>query len=362
MTPRSTPFSMDRRSDIQGKTVLITRFSAVGDVAMTIPLLYSLSETYPLHRFVFVSRERFGQFFINKPKNLDFIGINPDSYKGPHGLYKLYRELSALHPNMLADLHDVLRTKILRTYFRLFSRTKAASIDKGRREKKELTQAGNSCKAQLRSTFKRYHDVFTALGLPFEPRFTSLFEQDKGNIDDFASSIPTKGNDHWVGIAPFARHKGKIYPLEKMEEVVALLSAQERIKLFFFGNGFEEEKIINSWCNKYPNTIAFIGKSDFNGELRLISHLDTMLCMDSANMHMASLVGVPAISIWGATSPLAGFLGWQQRKEDCIELPLECRPCSIFGNKPCRRGDYRCMSIAPKAIAEKVIDRITHTK
>ena len=350
---------MDRRSDIQGKTVLITRFSAVGDVAMTIPLLYSLSESYPHHRFVFVSRERFGQLFINKPKNLDFIGINLDTYKGLHGLYKLYRELSALRPNMLADLHDVLRTKILRTYFRLFSRTKVASIDKGRREKKELTQADNSCKAQLRSTFKRYHDVFTALGLPFEPRFTSLFEQEKGNIDDFAPSIPTKGNDHWVGIAPFARHNGKISPLEKMEEVVMLLSKQENIKLFFFGNGAEEENVINKWCSRYPNTISFIGKSNFNGELRLISHLDAMICMDSANMHMASLVGTPAISIWGATSPLAGFLGWKQDKADCIELPLECRPCSIFGNKPCRYGDYRCMNIPPQRIVDRTMQRIS---
>lgn len=361
MTRHSTPFFMDRKSDSQSKTVVITRFSAVGDVAMTIPLLYSLSETYPLHRFVFVSRERFGQLFINKPKNLDFIGINPDNYKGILGLYKLYRKLSDLHPDMLADLHDVLRTKILRTYFRLFGRTKVATIDKGRKEKKRLTTSGNSCKKQLKSTFERYRDVFALLDLPFEPRFTSLFKQGKGNIDDFATTIPMKGGEHWIGIAPFARHNGKIYPQDKMEEVVAHLSGQKRVKLFFFGNGAEEEAIINSWCNKYPNTISFIGKSDFNGELRLISHLDIMLCMDSANMHMASLVGVPAISIWGATSPLAGFLGWQQRKEDCIELSLECRPCSIFGNKPCRFGDYRCMDISPKVIAEKIIDRITHT-
>ena len=326
---------------------------------MTIPLLYSLCETYPTHRFVFVSRERFGQFFIDKPGNLDFIGVNLDDYKGIHGLYRLYRELSAQKPYMFADLHDVLRTKILRTYFKFFGHTKVASIDKGRKEKKELTRAGNTQKKQLKSTFERYRDVFTKLGLPFEPRFTSLFKQSKGNIDDFAATIPAKGNDRWVGIAPFARHSGKIYPLDKMEKVVQLLAGEENIKLFFFGNGPEEEKRINSWCSKYPNTVSFIGKSNFNGELRLISHLDAMLCMDSANMHMASLAGVPAISIWGATSPLAGFLGWQQSKDNCIELPLECRPCSIFGNKPCRFGDYRCMEIAPEVVAKKVIKKIT---
>ena len=353
---------MDKRSDNKGKTILITRFSAVGDVAMTIPLLYSLSEAYPHHRFVFVSRERFGQFFIDKPENLDFIGVNLEHYKGLYGLYMLYRKLSALKPDMLADLHDVLRTKILRTCFKLLGRTRCASIDKGRREKRELTKPGNTHKKELKSTFERYRDVFTHLGLPFEPHFTSLFKEGKGNIDDFAEFIPAKGEDKWIGIAPFARHSGKIYPLDKMEKVVAQLSEQGNIKLLFFGNGPEEENIINSWCSRYPNTISFIGKSNFNGELRLISHLDAMLCMDSANMHMASLVGVPAVSIWGATSPLAGFLGWQQRKDDCVELPLECRPCSIFGNKPCRFGDYRCMEIAPEVIAQKIINRITYTQ
>ena len=131
-----------------------------------------------------------------------------------------------------------------------------------------------------------------------------------------------------------------------------------RKRIFFFGNGPKEEEIVNNWCTKYPRTTSFIGKSNFNGELRFISHLDVMLCMDSANMHIASLAGTPAISIWGATSPLAGFLGWKQRTEDCIELPLECRPCSIFGNKPCRYGDYRCMDIEPETISEKVAQRI----
>ena len=352
---------MAQKSDIATKTILITRFSAVGDVAMTIPLLYSLSESYPEYRFIFVSRERFGQFFINRPKNLDFIGINTADYKGVHGLFRLYRELSAQKPDMFADLHDVLRTKILRTYFRLFSRTKVAAIDKGRKEKKLLTSPSNTSKAALKSTFERYRDVFTRLGLPFIPQFTSLFGDCKGDISDLSATIPPKGNDSWVGIAPFARHRGKIYPLEKMEQVVEQLSRLEHIKLIFFGNGPEEEKNINRWCRSYPNTISFIGKSDFSGELRLISHLDAMLCMDSANMHMASLAGVPAISIWGATSPLAGFLGWNQRQSDCIERQLPCRPCSIFGNKSCKFGDYRCMDITPQEIAERITNRIETT-
>lgn len=346
------------RNNNTPRTILITRFSAVGDIAMTIPLLYSLARTYPNDNFIFVSRERFGQFFINKPKNLLFIGINLNNYKGLGGLYKLYKELNKHKPHFVADLHDVLRTKILRSYFLLLSGTKVANIIKGRDEKKRLTRTKNKVQEQLKSTFERYRDVFTRLGFPFTPSFTSLFNEGKGDISEFSNIIPQKGNNKWVGVAPFAAHNGKIYPTEKMEQVIAILSKEPDVEIFCFGNGPQEEAVVNEWCTKYPRVHSFLGRTNFNGELRLISHLDTMICMDSANMHMASLTGTSAISIWGATSPLAGFLGWNQKNEDCIELPLPCRPCSIFGNKSCLYGDYRCMNIAPQSIADKVLKKI----
>ncbi len=346
------------RNKNESRTILITRFSAVGDIAMTIPLLYSLAETYPQHRFVFVSRKRFGQLLINSPKNLEFKGIEIDSYKGLAGLFRLHKELKhEFCPDSIADLHDVLRTKILRTLF-AFGGTRNAHIIKGRREKQQLTRSKNKCLRQQTSTFERYRDVFTRLELPFVPEFISLFNDKKGDISEFASFLPDKGTSKWIGIAPFARHKGKIYPMHLMRKVVEILSQRGGIEIFCFGNGPQEESIVDEWCNSLDNVHSFIGKANFNGELRLISHLDLMCSMDSANMHMASLVNTPTISIWGATSPLAGFLGWRQQADDCIQLPLECRPCSIFGNKPCRYGDYRCMNIDPKDIAEKIIDRL----
>ncbi len=346
------------RNNNTPRTTLITRFSAVGDIAMTIPLLYSLARTYPNDKFVFVSRERFGQFFIDKPKNLHFIGINLDNYKGLTGLFKLYKTLDEHKPGFVADLHDVLRTKILRSYFLLFSGAKVANIIKGRSEKRRLTRNKNKEQVQLKSTFERYRDVFTRLGFPFTPAFTSLFNGKKGDISEFSTTLPQKEEKKWVGIAPFAAHKGKIYPLDKMEQVIATLSMEPDLEIFCFGNGPKEEAVVNEWCSKYPQVHSFLGRTNFNGELRVISHLDAMVCMDSANMHMASLAGTPAISVWGATSPLAGFLGWNQKSDDCIEIQLPCRPCSIFGNKPCLYGDFRCLNIEPEIIAQKVLKKI----
>ena len=93
-------------------------------------------------------------------------------------------------------------------------------------------------------------------------------------------------------------------------------------------------------------------------ELELMRGLDVMLSMDSANMHLASLVGTRVVSVWGATHPYAGFLGWGQRAEDCVQKDLPCRPCSIYGSKPCRYGDYRCLnSITPEEIVKAVTSK-----
>ena len=337
------------------ETVLITRFSAVGDIAMTIPLLYSLAATYPEKKFIFVSRERFGQFLVNAPKNLLFEGVDLNDYKGLGGLYSLKKRLMKHKPDAIADLHDVLRTKILRLYLKM-SGVKCASIDKGRAEKRRLTRAGNKDTRPLKSTFERYREVFAKLGLDFTPDFVSLFGSSKGNLATL--QLPQKGGEQWIGIAPFARHGGKIYPMERLEKVIDGLAATPGLKIFCFGNGKEEQEIVEKWCARYTNVASFIGKSDFRGELTLISNLELMVSMDSANMHIASLVNTPVISIWGATSPLAGFLGWRQQESDCVQLPLECRPCSIFGNKPCIYGDYRCMHIEPQQVIDKILKKL----
>ena len=172
-----------------------------------------------------------------------------------------------------------------------------------------------------------------------------------------AKSLKPRG-EKWIGIAPFAAHKGKIYPLEKMERVIELLLEREpNCRIFLFGGGAEERELLTQWESRHDRcTCALLG-SLYN-ELVLMSHLDTMVSMDSANMHLASLTGTRVVSVWGATHPFAGFMGWNQSPADAVQTTLPCRPCSIFGNKPCLHGDYPCLnSITPEEIVERVLKR-----
>ncbi|MDR0186669.1 glycosyltransferase family 9 protein [Prevotella brunnea] len=339
--------------------IIIVRFSAMGDVAMTVPIVFALATQYPKLRISVLSRPFARAFFQNMPDNVEFMEADLNNeYKGIHGLNKLFRRITAKHPTHIADFHNVLRTKYLRLRF-CVNGYKTKHIDKHKLGKRRLCRKNNKIFVQQPTSFKNYMDVLEALGYPIRPDFQSIFVNGGNDIEQLPEGMnEKKEGEKWIGIAPFAAHKGKTYPKEKMEEVIRLLSTQrDHIKLFLFGGGREEKEILKSWEEKYEHCIcASSALHGLSEELILMSHLEAMISMDSANMHLASLVGTRVISIWGATHPFCGFFGWNQDKEDAVQNnKLSCRPCSVFGNQPCHRKDFACMnSIEPSEIVSRL--------
>jgi len=324
----------------------------MGDVAMTVPVIKQLLDQYPDLAITFVSEEKFKPFFNEIPRLEFFAADIHGSHRGVVGLYKIFRQLKKKRKyTSIVDLHHVLRSKILCLFFSL-SGLKIKKIDKGRTEKKMLARKNNKQLKPLISTFLRYANVFAEAGFPVamhevQQRLKlptgSTVEQLLGYTDKIK-----------IGIAPFAKHKEKMYPFDEMENVVAALTTKG-YKLYFFGGGNNEINQLTQWEKKYTGTINIAGELSLEEELTLISHLDLMITMDSANMHLASLFGVPVVSIWGATHPFAGFYGFGQQPENILQADLYCRPCSVFGNKKCYRGDWACMQmIKPARIIEKV--------
>lgn len=323
----------------------------MGDVAMTVPVIRLLINQYPQLSITFVSEEKFEHLFDGISR-LEFFGADIHSdYRGIKGLFRLFLRLKSEIPfSEIADLHDVIRTKFLSFLFRL-SGYRVRKIDKGRLEKKALTRKGNKKFIQLKTSFQRYADVFAKLGYPV--KLTSFQQQIKLLYTDVVMQLLGENSNFRIGIAPFAKHKEKMYPLEKTEKVVEAL-AIKGYKIFLFGGGVDEINALTKWEDLYPGVLNIAGELPLEEELMLISHLDLMISMDSANMHLASLYGVPVVSIWGATHPFAGFYGYAQNPENIVQVDLACRPCSVFGNKKCYRGDWACMQmISPELVIEK---------
>lgn len=340
--------------------LLVIRFSALGDVAMTVPVIDSLARQYPDLSITMLSRNIMAPLFSQMPSNVQFKGVNLNNYEGFIGLYHLYKELKHEHFNAVADIHDVLRTKVLRFFFRIAG-VKTVYIDKGRVEKKALCKTKGKRLVPLKTSFERYADVFKTLGKPVNISFKSIYGTEKGDTSLFKIvATPTLGQ-RWIGIAPFATHKGKVLPISTMTEVITLLCSHPLNYLFLFGGGEQEIQQLQALAVGKPQVKVVAGQLKMNGELALMSHLDVMVSMDSANMHLASLTGIPVVSIWGATHPYAGFMGWGQSDNLAVHTALDCRPCSIFGNKPCKRGDYACLNnISAQEIVNEVNSLFSH--
>lgn len=334
--------------------VLVIRLSAFGDVAMLVPVVYSVAQAYPDSRFIVLTRRAFLPLFKSLAKNVETMTFDPkEKHKGIRGLLRLRDGIKKRNFTHIADTHDVIRTKVVRTSLALFPKTKTAHLDKGRGDKKRLIQNKDTA-SPLLSTPERYKQVFEKLGFEFEIRFKNIFEGKQIDYSPLGDWKPEQGKQR-IGIAPFARHKGKVYPLEKMEKVVEMLSSNPNNQLFLFGGSDAEKHTLKKWAAKYPNTICTVGKLFLQEELLLMHSLDALVSMDSANMHLASLVETPVVSVWGATHPSIGFYGFRQNLKNAVQTDLDCRPCSVYGNKPCARKDYACLNrIEPKTIVQRI--------
>ena len=329
-------------------TILVLRFSSLGNVAMTVPVLASLSARYPNDRFIVVSKKRLSDLFYGLP-NVVFHEAD-FSYGGLKGIFHLFHELRAYHIDHVVDLQDVLRTRLLRFLFRLAGKP-ISVIDYGRTEKRRITLTGYRGE-QLPTETDRYIRTFRSTGWEADTSFCALPINTTAQ-QSVRERYGTK-QGQWVGVAPFAKHKSNILPYRQTRELIMQIAARPNTRVYLFGAGAVEIEMMRQWASVIPNVVSAAGQLTLAEELELMRSLDVMLCMDSANQHLASLVGLRVVTVWCATHPALGYYGWKQQPDDCVQIPISCRPCSVHGRNRCRFRNFACKEINTNEIWEKL--------
>ena len=339
--------------------VLITCFSSISNVAAIVPQLYGLVNDYPQHEFVVLSRSFLKPLFDKLPR-VTFVGAD---IRGEHktivGVYRLFKQLKAMRPDVVLDMQRSWRTKLITRLFTLLG-TKTLQIGFARSEQKHLIKRGANKYHPIPTIFDRQARLYAKIGLKVNDDFHKLYEP---NMEQVAKIKELYGEKcgHWIGIAPFSIARGKTLPLRKMKNVIAHFDKQPNTKIFLFGAGEMENELLSDWQSLYDNVYAVHTSLKLDDELVLMNFLDVMLCMDSANMHLASLMAVPVVSVWGATHPYSGFLGWKQSMDNCVGVNFSCRPCTAHSDKKCKYGDYRCLeSLHSSKIIEVINQCIMH--
>lgn len=333
--------------------ILVIRLSAMGDVAMTLPVLQVFAKTYPDVKITMLSRPFFKPFFEGIP-NLEFLEADVYGEHKRFGLIKLANEAKDLGIDAVADLHNVIRSKVI-TRFLKFKGSKTATIDKGRAEKKALVSAKGATISQLKTTHQRYADVFEKLGFPLDLK--QFNAPPKKRLSPKLNGLLGIEPKKIIGIAPFAAYQSKMYPLSLMAEVIHELDETDKYRIFLFGGGKKEIEQLQKLEKPFANVTNVAGKLTFEEELALISNLDLMLSMDSGNGHLAAIFGVPVLTLWGVTHPYAGFAPFNQPKNNQLVADRErypLIPTSIYGNKFPSGYEEAIKSISPEIIVQKV--------
>ena len=333
----------------------------MGDVAMTVPVITAFVNQNPTIKFTVVSRPFFKPLF-NGIENVTFFAVDLENrHKGFLGLLRLFSDLKRLNIDAIADLHNVLRSKVIRSLFAL-SGKKIAFTDKGRKEKKALTRFKNKVFYPLKPMVERHVDTFNKLGFSIDlsnPKFP-----EKATLSSEILKITgTKETNYWIGIAPFAQYESKIYPHDLMRKVIEELALNSTNKIFLFGGGNKEIEVLNTFSKGKEGVVIIAGKLNLEQELQLISNLDVMLSMDSGNAHLAAMLGINVVTLWGSTHPFAGFSPFNQPLENCLVsnrnlYPL--LPTSVYGNKIVAGYNDVMRSISVESVVEKVNSVLNH--
>jgi len=338
------------------KNMLIIRFSAMGDVVLTVPVIQSLLQKYPETQITLLTNSFFHPFFEGIPN----LTLYPVDLKGKHkgilGLWKLVKELVLFRSfDVVIDLHSVIRTWIIVFFLKQESSISIFRINKGRKDKKIFIKKKSS--QTLPHTTERYQAVFKKAGFDFELEkgLLQISGNAKENIKPYTDSKIIS-----IGIAPFAAHKSKQWGIEKIHGLIQEINQKYKVQFYLFGGGKKEVTQLDEIASTYENVNNMAGKFTLQEELALLKNLKVLIAMDSGNMHIASLLDIPVLSIWGGTHPDIGFSAMYQPKENSIQIAIDelpCRPCSVFGTNDCKLSDnpFACMNqISPKVVIERL--------
>lgn len=344
------------------KKILVLRFSAMGDVVLLLPVVQSLVNRYPDVEVTIVTRPKFASFFTDIERVIPYPADVDYTYSGIFGIRDLFGKLlRKAHYDVVMDMHDHIRTILLRSLFKVFG-VPVVVFEKGRGDKHAFTRKDNKNLTRLPHTVERYRMAFEKAGYPLEigsPPYFAIKESTQQEVADWLGANDLTKKEKWIGIAPFAKHTTKIWPVENYGPLIEQIIQRGNVKFFLFGGGEKEMAFFESLKSRFPlHCVIAAGQLKMKQEVALMTKLDLLLCVDSSNMHLAALLGIPLLSIWGGTHPDVGFGPYGKGEESILQVSREelpCRPCSVYGKEKCLRGDFACLNSITR---EHVVERM----
>ena len=323
---------------------LIVRFSSIGDIVLTTPLIRCLKLQYPGAEIHYVVKKKFGMVLMHNPyiDQLHYLDNNFD---------ELIRKFRAERFDYIIDLHKTLRSYLLR--FRL--RRKTLTFRKLSVEKFLITRFGIDLMPKGKHVIERILDAVKPIGVGDDGRPVDYFISNEERFD--IGGMPPAFQYGYIAFVIGGQHFTKRLPFEK------ILSVCNRLHMPVALLGGPEDEEIGERLERETSNIVFnlCGKLSFNTSVSVLEQSEMVIAHDTGLMHISGAFNKPVISVWGATSS-EKFGVWPYRNTLRYEAQvsgLGCNPCSNFGSSKCPKGHFNCMWMQDEALIAAEAGRMT---
>jgi ADP-heptose:LPS heptosyltransferase len=317
------------------KKILLLRFSSIGDIVLTSPVVRCLRKRYPEAEIHFLCKTKFTTLLKANPYINKVYGFDKD-------FDTILPQLKAEGYDVVIDLHKNLRSLRLRKFLGIttyaFNKTNWA---------KWLMVNFKINQLPEEHIVHRYMATVKPLGVVYDGEGLDYFIPEDQTFDRTKFGI--RPDEPFLAFAIGAAHATKRLPLEKIKAICALLPQ----KVVLLG-GPAEQSVGATVINSQPKVINSCGKLSLHQSADAIRQASLVITHDTGMMHIAAAFRKKILSVWGNTIPEFGMFPFYPEKKSnrgkpvlldkMIEVKgLSCRPCSKIGFDQCPKGHFKCM-------------------
>lgn len=305
--------------------ILIIRFSSIGDIVLTSPVMRLLRKKFPEADIRFVTKSQYAELVESNP-NLNGVFLLREK------LGDLSKELKAFNPDLVVDLHHNLRTRILKTLIGgKWLAFEKLNVEKWLKVNLKVDRLPDV------HIVDRYLDTVKSVGIENDGRGLDFFFPKEFIEPKILQALSTG----FVAVVVGAKFKTKQLPAHKL---IALCAGIEKPILLIGGK--EDDALGRSIADSVKHAVNGCGKYSLLESAWFVKQAELVITHDTGMMHIAAAFKKKIISIWGNTIPEFGMYPYLPSGGNSFisEVDgLSCRPCSKIGYDKCPKGHFKCM-------------------
>ena len=327
-----------RQLDI--RNILIVRFSSIGDIVLTTPLVRAVRRRFPDARIDFVTKREFAELTQTNPH---ITTVYPyDARTGIRGIFALARQLRTQRYDLFIDLHKNFRTHCLRF---LTNPAQITTFAKQIVNRTLLVRMGINRYGKILPVPERYLKPLHGFGVVNDDQGLELFPTtaDRSHVNTIFEQEHLAEGELVIGFGPITAHPLKQWPVERFIELGQQLVQCYGARILLFG-GTRDRQQVQRIAEQIPNApIVLCDRLSLLETAAAVQRCDLFLGNDTGIVHIAAAMQRKVIVLYGPTVEEFGFYPYRtQALALCKALP--CRPCTHTGKGTCRLKTHACMS------------------